>query len=102
MDKKKLIKIQPELDRMRQASVKASEIQGLAKKLGRRLTKRGKEPMWENERFEDLPVLAIPDHGGKDLSPGVKHSVLNQLEDDIQAWDELLSKNGSSNGDAGS
>jgi len=47
--------------------------------------------MWENMQFPELFVLSIPDHGSRDLSPGVKHSVLNQLEGDIEAWDEWLS-----------
>lgn len=47
--------------------------------------------MWENEHFPELPALSIPDHGKKDLAPGVRNSILNQLEDDVLAWDERLS-----------
>jgi hypothetical protein len=97
MNRKKLDKLREELNRMRRASVKATDIQSLATKLGRRSVDRGREPMWESTKFPHLFVLAIPAHGGKDLSTGVKHSVLNQLEEDILAWDEWLS--GSDRGD---
>ena len=46
--------------------------------------------MWLSEEFPDLYVLSIPDHGGKDLSIGTRNSILNQLEDDILAWEEAL------------
>jgi hypothetical protein len=46
--------------------------------------------MWESEQF-DLFALSIPDHGGKDLAIGTQRSILNQLEDDVLAWEERLS-----------
>jgi hypothetical protein len=55
--------------------------------------------MWESAEFVDLRVLAIPDHGGRDLSPGTRNSILNQLEDDVLAWEERLGEQkGSQNG----
>jgi hypothetical protein len=98
MDRRKLDKLQREIERMRRASVRASDVQSIARKLGRQIVNRGKEPMWDNIELPGQPVLAIPSHGGKDLSPGVKNSVLDQLEDDILAWEERLLRNGSSNG----
>ena len=59
----------------------------MAKRLGRKKVKRGSEPMWENKEFPDLFVLSIPDHGGRDLAVGTKNSILDQLEDDIAAWE---------------
>jgi hypothetical protein len=47
--------------------------------------------MWESNEFPTLRPLSIPDHGNKDLAPGTQSSILNQLEDDIFAWDERLS-----------
>ncbi len=54
--------------------------------------KRGKEPTWQSLDFPDLRPLTIPDHGSADLSQGVKFSILNQLDDDVNAWDEKLSQ----------
>jgi len=45
--------------------------------------------MWESTEF-DLFVLSIPHHGGRDLAPGTKKSILDQLEDDLLAWEERL------------
>ncbi|MBV9636642.1 MAG: type II toxin-antitoxin system HicA family toxin [Methylobacteriaceae bacterium] len=54
------------------------------------MVKRGKEPMWESAEFDELYVLAIPRHGNRDLAPGTKKSILDQLEDDVLAWEERL------------
>jgi hypothetical protein len=76
---------------VRQGRHKASAFQGLASKLGRKEnTKRGREPMWESESFGDLFALAIPNHGGKDISPGVQRQLLNLLEGDVLRWEEVL------------
>jgi hypothetical protein len=90
MNRKQLNKLRRAIDGLRRSSPKAIEIQKLAKQLGRKKVKRGKEPTWESREFQDLRPLSIPDHGGKDLSPGVKHSILNQLEDDLICWDERM------------
>jgi hypothetical protein len=92
MNRKKLNKLRLAVERLRLSSPKAFEIQKLAKQLGRRRVKRGSEPTWESQEFLTLNVLSIPDHGGKDLSPGVRNSVLTQLEDDLIAWDERLTQ----------
>lgn len=83
---------------MRRSPQKAAALQSLAKRLGRTKADRGKEPTWVSP-FPLYP-LSIPDHGGgKDLANGTKNSILNQLEDDILAWDERLSSNGHTNDD---
>jgi hypothetical protein len=46
--------------------------------------------MWESQEFPDLFPLAIPDHGGKDISPGTQRTILNLLEDDVLRWEEQL------------
>lgn len=83
---------------MHRASVKAAEVQSLAARLGRQLADRGKHPMWVNSQFPKLRPLSIPDHGGRDLSLRVRKCVLLQLEDDVLAWDEWISKREDSNG----
>lgn len=100
MDRKKLDKLRVEIEQMRQRALKAADVQSLATRLGRKPVKRGKHPMWESTEFKGLFALSIPDHGARDLSHGVKKIVLNQLENDILAWDERLSRkeNGSGAG----
>jgi hypothetical protein len=90
MSRKKLDQLKRELEQMRRSPQNARALQGLAKRLGRKPVKRGKEPMWESPEFADLYALSIPDHGGRDLAIGTKNSILNQLEDDILAWEERL------------
>lgn len=73
---------------MRRSPQKAAALESVARRLGRRRVKRGKEPMWQSIEFESLFPLAIPHHGGKDLAPGTRNSILDQLEDDVLAWEE--------------
>ncbi len=53
-----------------------------------------KRSRWYNGRtgfpFAHLPPLAIPHHGGRDLAPGTRDSILDQLEDDVHEWDVKL------------
>lgn len=90
MDWKRLEKLSAELNSLRRGRHKARAYQQLAAALGRRLVKRGKEPMWESEVFADLFPLSIPDHGGADIPIGTQKSILNQLESDISRWHEAL------------
>jgi hypothetical protein len=105
MNRRKLDKLGRELIQMRRSQQKAAALESIARRLGRRTVKRGKEPMWVNREFPALFPLAIPHHGGKDLPIGTRNSVLDQLEDDVLAWDEALptdddqkSKNGEDDG----
>ena len=75
---------------MRRSPQKAGALEGIARRLGRRLVKRGKHPMWESTEFAGLFALSIPRHGDKDLATGTRNSILDQLEDDILTWDEKL------------
>lgn len=92
MNRKKLQKIKAELAQRRRSPQKARELQSLAARLGRKVENRGKHPMWVSTEFDELYPLSIPDHSGRDLSPGVRKIILNQLEDDILAWEERLSE----------
>ena len=93
MTGQKLARLWRDLAALRPGAHKAREFERLARRLGRELVKRGKHPMWESMAFDELDALSIPRHGGKDIAPGTKHSILNQLEDDILAWEERLRKN---------
>ena len=89
MNRRKLDKLKRELEQRRRSPQKAIALQSLAQRLGRKRVKRGKEPMWESP-FIELYALSIPDHGGRDLAPGTKNSILNQLEGDILAWEARI------------
>ena len=98
MNPRKLAKISGDLAALRPGAHKAREFESLAQRLGRELVKRGKHPMWESTVFDELDALSIPRHGGKDIPPGTKKSILNQLEDDLLAWEERLLRKENSNG----
>jgi hypothetical protein len=89
MNRRKLHRLKRELAALRRSPQKAAAFERFARKLGRKPVKRGKEPMWESAEF-DLYALAIPHHGGRDLAPGTQNSILNQLENDLAAWDQKL------------
>lgn len=91
MNRKKLIKIKQEVNGFRnRGGVKSSEIESLAKRLGRTKSDRGKEPTWINSQFPHLRPLSIPHHGSKDLNKYTAGSILDQLEEDIEQWEEVL------------
>ena len=92
MTPKRLAKLKGELAKLRRAPRKAAELEKLARKLGRRRVKRGGEPMWESAEFPELFVLAIPHHGGRDLAIGTQKSILDQLEEDVLAWEVRLNE----------
>lgn len=89
MDRKKLDKIKAEIDDRRRSTARASDLERLARQLGRKLVKRGKHPMWESQLPESY-ALSIPHHGGRDLAKGTKHCILDQLEGEVLAWEEKL------------
>ena len=94
MNATKLRKIRNRLATLRLSPQSARALESLARQLGRQPVKRGKEPMWESTNFDLFP-LSIPHHGGRDIPVGTRNSILDQLEDDILAWDEeLLEENG--------
>jgi hypothetical protein len=82
--------VKRELIQLRRSPQKPATLESLAGRLGRKLVKRGKEPMWENIEFDELFPLSIPRHGGRDLSVGTQRSILDQLEDDVLAWEVRL------------
>ena len=66
---------------------KSAELERLAKALGRTRHPRGSEPTWVNKRFRWLRPLTIPHHS-KELKRYTVHSILDQLEEDLSAWEE--------------
>lgn len=90
MTRRKLARLREEWAALRRAPQKASTLESLARRLGRKLENRGKHPIWQSTEFDDLDALSIPHHGNRDLPPGTRNSILNQLEDDILAWEERI------------
>jgi hypothetical protein len=88
MDRKKLDNLRRELEGMRGNPQKATDVASLVERLGRKREDRGKEPTWVSDDFE-LPNLTIPMHSG-DLKRRTLNSILNQVEDDILAWEQKL------------
>jgi hypothetical protein len=98
MTRRQLETIRRNMQALRRSQPKAKELRGLASRLGRKRVRRGKEPTYESEAFPHLRPLAIPNHKGRDMPTGTKNSVLTQLEDDWDAWDEALSRQERGNG----
>jgi hypothetical protein len=90
MHRKKLDKIKRTIAAFRRSPQKAAALEGLAKQLGRKKVKRGKEPVWESQELTELYALSIPHHGNRDLSIGTQRNILDALEDDVLAWEERL------------
>lgn len=91
MDKKKLGKLRQQVQDLRlKRGIRSRELETLASKVGRKRHPRGKEPTWV---MEDptlrRPPLSIPNHPG-DLKARTAESILDALEDDINALAERL------------
>jgi hypothetical protein len=90
MTPRKLHKLKLELASYRRSQAKAADLESLASRLGRKKVKRGSEPTWESQEFADVYPLSIPHHGGKDLPIGTRRSILDQLQEDVFAWERRL------------
>jgi hypothetical protein len=91
MDRRKLDKIIRDLERCGRSATKLSELEDLARRLGReRRAKRRGEPMWDSTVFDHLDPIAIPGHPSRDVRPGTKTTILALLWDDVAAWEEVL------------
>jgi hypothetical protein len=91
MDASKLARIRDDIAAARRKPQTQSDLADLASRLGRvrRKGRKGKEPTWVTHLPGCFP-LSIPNAKGGDLRPGTKKSVLNQLEDDVGAWEMIL------------
>jgi len=89
MHRRRLSRIKRLLEHARRSQQRARDLETLARMLGRRQDKRGKEPTWVHDELPVYP-LSIPHHGGRDLAPGTRNSILNVLEGDVIAWEEQL------------
>jgi hypothetical protein len=101
MTPRKLAKLKQELASLRRSQAKAADLESLARRLGRKQVKRGKEPTWESSEFNELFPLAIPHQGGKDLPIGTRRNILDQLEQDVFAWEKRLDQDEDDENDDG-
>jgi hypothetical protein len=91
MNRKKLDKLRKRVEELRKkGGIGGAELESLARALGRVPFKRGKEPTWVNEIFPDLRPLSIPRHGSKDLNKITANKILDELELDIDKFEENL------------
>lgn len=90
MGPRKLAKLREDLLSARRSPQKARDLEAIAKALGRTKARRGKEPNWINLHFPLHPPVSIPHHGGRDIPPGTRRSILDQLNDDLLAWESEL------------
>jgi hypothetical protein len=93
MNRKTLDKLYTELDnlRLRKRNLTSRELESFAKKCGRRLSNRGKEPTYVSDYFPYLRPVSIPNHPGN-ISVGTAGNILSFLEQDLFEWDEKLER----------
>jgi hypothetical protein len=86
----KIRKLRSEIEALRNKGwVKTAELEALARRLGRRRAKRGKEPTWISDELSDRRPVSIPSHPG-DVNRFTARSILDQLEGDLDQYEELL------------
>jgi hypothetical protein len=88
----KLERLRKEVDDLRRAKdVKSREMVRLAGRIGRKpYNKKGKEPTYINPDLPNRRPLSIPNH--PTLAPGTKNNILDDLEGDLDAYEEILSR----------
>jgi hypothetical protein len=98
MTQKKLDGLRGEVVELRRVkAVKSREMVRLAKRIGRKLADRGKEPTYIHTELPNRRPISIPGH--PTLSIGVKNNILDDLDGDLDAYEERIineaaSKNG--------
>lgn len=92
-----LKRIRRELEALRAnvKQVRPVDLQRLAQRLGRRRSRRGKEPNWISDEPDRYPI-SIPSHPGT-LAPGTARNIIAALEDDLE---HLETAQESGNGEA--
>ena len=90
MNSKSLNKIRRKLERLRAGAgnLHCRELVEVAKSLGRRLSKRGKHPMYVSDQF--LQISHRYPFRPDSLNRITVLSILGQLDEDVFRWDELL------------
>jgi hypothetical protein len=103
MNRKALDKLWSALEAARKSPQTAADLEALARMCGRRERVGGNHPIWITDHFAHRP-LPIPRHGGnRNVAPYAKKVILNGLEADAAAWEDILTggrRNGGTDGTA--
>lgn len=91
MDRKTLDKAWELLRAARRGKPTAGDLEAIAKMLGRRARSGGNHPVWVTDHFPPHRPLPIERHGGSPpIPPHAKKVIVNGLEADAAAWEEVL------------
>lgn len=94
MQKSKLKGLRKDLEELLLSphNVSSNELERIARKVGRKLVKRGKEPNYIRLNDPSLsPPLSIPNR--QTLKAGTAKSIINALISDVDEWEIYLSVN---------
>jgi hypothetical protein len=90
MDRKRLNRLWAALKSARRSPQTAGDLEALAKMCGRRMRSGANHPIWVTDHFPHRP-LPIERHGGNpSIPPHACKVILNALEADAQAWEDVL------------
>jgi hypothetical protein len=84
MDKKKLKKIKTKIDKLRNriANIRYTELESIAKSLGRRRYNQGKELVYKSDLLPNSRPLSITKHPGS-LNKITAGNILDSLDKDV-------------------
>lgn len=90
IDHKKLDELQGEIDAWRAAihNIRPNDLVSLAKKLGRKKSKKGDHPTYESYLLPTRNPISIPGH--PKIKSGTARNILDDFEADIHALREIL------------
>lgn len=90
MDRKKLDQIWHDLEMARRSPQTADDLADLAQRCGRTVKAGGNHPMWRS-CFPAHRAFPIARHGGNQpVAKHVRKIVLEHLEADAAAWEEII------------
>jgi hypothetical protein len=94
MTRKKLNEVWRHIAAARRKLPKLANLEALARMCGRRPYPGSKHVMWVSADFPQHRPFPIPRHGGNPVaSYTVRDAVLEHLEADATAWEEVLAPN---------
>ena len=102
MDRKRLDKVWRLLEAARRGAPTAPDLEAIAKMLGRYERPGSNHPVWVTDHFPQHRPLPIERHGGNPpIPPHAKKVIVNGLEADAAAWEEILDESERKKADGG-
>lgn len=90
MDRRRLVRLREDIGKLRRrAGIRATELQALAKRIGRVPHSRGKEPTWVKSILAKGASRFDAEPSG-DLNRFTAREILNQLEADVDRFEARL------------